>query len=102
MQYVSKFGKDSSSHRTGKGQFSFQSQRGTMQKYVQTTIQLHSFHMLVKLCPKSFMLSFSNMRTKKFQMYKLGFEEAEEPEIKLATLSGSWRKSRGFQKIFTS
>ena len=36
-QYVSKFGKLSSSHRTGKGQFSFQSQRKAMPKYAQTT-----------------------------------------------------------------
>jgi len=47
-EYTSKFGKLSSSHRTGKGQFSFQSQRKAMPKNVQTTIQLHSPHMLVK------------------------------------------------------
>ena len=35
-------------HRTGKGQFSFQSQRNTMSKNVQTTAQLHLYHMLVK------------------------------------------------------
>ena len=35
-------------HRTGKGQFSFQSQRKAMPKNAQTTRQLHSFHMLVK------------------------------------------------------
>ena len=34
--------------RTGKGHFSFQSQRKTMPKNAQTTTQLHSFHMLVK------------------------------------------------------
>ena len=44
----SKFGKLSSSHRTGKGQFSFQSQRKAMPKNAQTTAQLHSSHMLVK------------------------------------------------------
>ena len=32
-------------HRTGKGQFSFQSQRRAMPKNVQTTTQLCSFHM---------------------------------------------------------
>ena len=48
MQHVSKFGKLSSGHRTGKGQFSFQSQRKAMPKNAQTTAQLHSFHMLVK------------------------------------------------------
>ena len=40
--------KTSSGHRTGKGQFSFQSQRRTMPKNIQTTTQLHSFHMLAK------------------------------------------------------
>ena len=38
----------SSGHRTGKGQFSSQSQRKAMQKNAQTTAQLHSSHMLVK------------------------------------------------------
>ena len=47
-QYASKFGKLSSGHRTGKGQFSFQSQRKVAPKNVQTTAQLHSSHMLVK------------------------------------------------------
>ena len=35
-------------HRTGKGQFSFQSQRKEMPKKAQTTAQLHSSHTLVK------------------------------------------------------
>ena len=46
--YASKFGKISSGHRTGKGQFSFQSQRKAMSKNIQTTAQLHSSHILVK------------------------------------------------------
>ena len=41
-------GKLSSGHRTGKGQFSFQSQRKAMPKNTKTTTQLHSSHMLVK------------------------------------------------------
>ena len=47
-QYASKFGKLSSGHRTGKGQFSFQSQRKAMTKNAQTTAQLHSFYTLEK------------------------------------------------------
>ena len=35
-------------HRTGKGQFSFQSQRKAVPKNAQSTAQLHSSHMLVK------------------------------------------------------
>ena len=47
-QYASKSGKVSSGHRTGKGQFSSQSQRRAMPKNVQTTSQLHSSHTLAK------------------------------------------------------
>ena len=46
IQYASKFGKLISGHRTGKGQFSFQSQRKAMPKNAQTTAQLHSSHTL--------------------------------------------------------
>ena len=35
-------------HKTGKGQFSFQFQRRAIPKNVQTSTQLHSFHMLAK------------------------------------------------------
>ena len=38
----------SSGHRTGKSQFSFQSQRKAMPKNAQTTSQLHSSHTLIK------------------------------------------------------
>ena len=53
IQYANKFGKLSSGHKTGKGWFSFQSQRMQMPKNVQTTIQLHSFQFssVVQLCP---------------------------------------------------
>ena len=58
-----------SGHRTGKGQFSFQSQRRAMPKKVRTRVQLPSFHMLAKLWSKSFKLGFCSMWTKNFQMY---------------------------------
>ena len=47
-----KFGTLSSGHRTGKGQFSFQSQRKAMPKNAQTIAQSHSSHMLAKSCSK--------------------------------------------------
>ena len=46
------FRKHSSSHRTGKGLFSFQSQRKAIPKNVQTTTQLHSSNMLLNSCSK--------------------------------------------------
>ena len=54
------FGKLSSGHRTGKGQFSFQFQRKAMPKNAQTTTQLRSSHMLVKKCSKFSKSGFSN------------------------------------------
>ena len=42
------FGKQQSGHRTGKGQFSFQSQRKAMPKNAQTTAQLCSSHTIAK------------------------------------------------------
>ena len=42
-QYVSKFGKLSSGHRTRKCQFSFQSQRKAMSKNVQTLYNVAHF-----------------------------------------------------------
>ena len=97
-QYVSKFGKLSSGHRTGKGQFSFQSRRRAMPKNVQTTAQLCSSHMLVRSCSKSFKVGFSSTWTKEIQMYELDLEKAEESEIKLPTSTGSQKKQEKSRK----
>ena len=37
-----------------------------------------------------------------FQMFKLDLEKAEEPEIKLPTSVGSWKKGESFRKTSTS
>ena len=42
------------------------------------------------------------MWTENFQMYKLDLEKVEEPEIKLPTLIGSWRKQGSSRKTSTS
>ena len=101
-QYVSTFGKLSSGHRLRKGWFSSQPQRKAMPKNVPTAIQLHSFYMLARLCSKSFKLRFNSTWTKNFQMYKLDLEKAEEPEIKLPTFVGSWRKQGNSKTTSTS
>ena len=95
-QYANKIGKLSSGHRTGKGPFSFQSQRRTMPKNVQATTQLHSFPML------RILQDFNSMWTENFQMFKLDLEKAEEPEIKLPTSIGSWEKQGNYRKTSTS
>ena len=92
-QYASKFGKLSSGHRTGKDQFSFQSQRKATPKNAQTTTQLYSSYMLAK-CSK-----FSNSTwTVNFQMFKLDLEKAEEPKIKLPTSIGLSKKQESSRK----
>ena len=61
-----------------KGSFSFQSQRREMPKNVQITVQLHSFHILARLCSKSCKLGFNGTSNENFQMFKLDLEMAEE------------------------
>ena len=68
------------------------------QCHILTTIQLCSFHMLVRLCSKSFKLGFSSSWPENFQMCKLGFKEVEEPEIKPSKSFGSWRKQESSRK----
>ena len=97
-QYVSKFEKPSSGNRTGKGQFSFQSQRRAMPKNVQTTKQLHSFPMLIRLCSKSFKLGFSSTWAKNFQMYKLYLGKARGTRDQIANIHWIIEKAREFQK----
>ena len=53
---------------------------------VHDTVQLYSYHMLVRLCSKSSKLGLSSTWTTHFQMYNLGLEKAEEHEIKWPTL----------------
>jgi len=65
-------------------------------------IQLHSSHMLVRLCPESFNLVFSGMWTEKFQMYKLHLGKEKEAEVKLLTFVRSERKQGNPRKTCAS
>ena len=53
-RYVSIFGKRGRGHRTGKSHFFIPISKKGMPKNVQTTIHLHSLHILTRLCSKSF------------------------------------------------
>ena len=65
-----------------------------MPKNVQTTVQLHSCHMLAitlmsrasKVMLKILQARLSRTWTENFQMYKLDLEKAEEPEVKLSSV----------------
>ena len=90
-QYASKFGKLHSGHRTGKSQFSFQSQRKTMPKNAQTTTQLHASHTLAKECPKFSKPGSNSTWTVNFQMYKLDLEKAENQRSNCQSPLDLWK-----------
>ena len=73
-----------------------------MPKNAQTTTQLHSSHTLAKKWSKFSRPDFNSTWIVNFQMFKLDFEKAEEPEIKLPTSLGSSKKQESSRKISTS
>ena len=93
-QYASKFGKGSSGHRTGKGQFSFQSQRKAMQNNAQTTTQLHLSHTLAKQCSRFSKPGFSSKWTKNFQMFKLVLERQRNQRSNCQHPLDHWKSKR--------
>ena len=100
--FASKFGKLSSGHRTEKGQFSFQSQRKAMPKIAQTTTQLHPSHTLVKVMLKILQARLQQYVNHELPDVQAGIEKAEEPEIKLPTSAGSWKKQESSRKTSIS
>ena len=100
-QYVSKFGKHNSGHRTGKGQFSFWPKKGNTKEYSNYhTIALMSH--ASKLMLNVLKLGLKSKQTKNFQMFKLDLEKAEEPEIKLSASFGLLKKQENSVKSSTS
>ena len=100
-QYVSKFGKLSSGHRTEKRQFSFQSQRKSRPKNVKTTIQLCSFHV------SKVMLKIHHVRLQQYVNQELpdvqaGLRKSRGTRDQIANIHWIMEKGREFQKISTS
>ena len=98
-QYASKFGKLSSGHSTGQGQFSFQSQRKAMPKNAQTTAQLHSSHTL----PSKVMLKILQARLQQymnceFPDVQAGFRKGRGTRDQIASIYWITEKAREFQK----
>ena len=95
-QYASKFGKLSSGHRTGKGQFSFQSQRKAMPKNAQTTTQLY-------ISPASkVMLKILQTRLQQYVNcelpdVQLGFNKGRRTKDQIANIHWIIEKVREFQ-----
>ena len=95
-QYASKFGTLSSGHRTGKGQFSFQSQRKAMPKNVQTTAQLHSSHTLVMF--KILQARFQQYVNRELPDVQAGFRKVRGTRDQMANISWIFKKSKRVPK----
>ena len=98
MQYARKYGKVSSGHKTEKGQFSFQSQRRAMPKNVQTTAQLHSFHMLTKVMLRILQERLQQYMNREFPDVQAGFRKGRGTRDQIANISWIIEKAREFQK----
>ena len=99
-QYASKFGNLSSGHRAGKGQFFIPIPKKGSAK------ECSNYHTIALISHASkVMLKILQARLQQyvnFQMFKLDLENAEEPEIKLPTSAGSWKKQESSRKTSIS
>ena len=95
-QYVSKY--FSKFHRTGKGQFSFQFQRRAIPKNVQTTIQLCSFYMLVKVMLKILQARLQQYVNQELPDVQAGFRKGRGTRDQIANIHCRIQKAREFQK----
>ena len=100
-QYASKFGKLSNGHRTGKYQFSFQSQKRRCKGIFKLPHNWTNLTHFAKYCSKFSKPGFNRTWTENFLMFKLDLETAEEPEIKLPTSDGSSKKQESSRKTST-
>ena len=70
-----------------------------MPKNVQTTAQLHSISQASKVMLKILQARLQQYVNRELPD-KLDLEEAEEPEIKLSTSAGSWKKQESSRKKY--
>ena len=98
-QYDGKLGKLSSGHRTGKGQFSFQSWRKATPKNVQNycTIALISYASKVKL--KILQARLQQYINRELPDVQAGFRKGRGTRGQIANIRWIIKKAREFQKI---
>ena len=101
IQYTSKFGKFSSGHRTGKGQFSFQSRRKAMPKNVKTTTQLHSSH-TSKVMLKILQTGLQQYVNRELPDVEAGFRKGRGTRDQIANICWIMKKARSSRKTSTS
>ena len=98
IHYVSKSGRPSSGHRTGKGQSSSQFPRRVVPKNVLTIGQLHSSPMIVRSCLKSCILGFSKMWHQELPDVQAGFRKGRGTRDQIVNIHWIIEEAREFQK----
>ena len=79
-------------------EFSFQSQRRAMPKYVHTTIQFHSFCILVRLCSKILQARFQQYMNQKLPNVQAGFRKGRGTRNHITHIHWIIEKAKEFQK----
>ena len=101
-QYASKFGKLNSDHRTGKGQFSFQSQRKAMPRKAMP--ECSNYHTIALISHASkVMLKILQARLQQYMSHKLpdvqtGFRKSRGTRDLIGNICWIIEKAREFQK----
>ena len=98
IQYVSKSGRLSSSHRTGKGQSSSQFPRRVVPKNALTIGQLHSSPILVRSCLKILHARLQHYASQELPDVQAGFRKGRGPRDQIANICWVMEKAREFQK----
>ena len=98
IQYARKFGKLSSGHRTGKGQFSFQSQRKAMPKNVQTTAQIALISHTSKVLLKILQARLQQYVNRDLPDGQAGFRKHRGTRDQIANIHWTIKKAIEFQK----
>ena len=94
-QYASKFGKLSSGHRTGKSQFSFQSQRKAMSNYCTIALISHASKVMLKILQARLQQYVNNQE---FPDVQAGFRKDRGTRDLTANIHWIMKKAREFQK----
>ena len=97
-QYASKFGKLSSGHRTGKGQFSFHSQRKAMPMNSQTTIQIALISHTSKVMLKILQARLQQYVNHELPDVQAGFRKGRGTRYQIANICWIMGKAWEFQK----
>ena len=103
IQYVSKFGKVNSGHRTGKGQFSFQSQRRAVPKKGNPK-ECSNYNTTVLIsCISKVMLEILQARLQQYMKQEFadvqaGFRKGKGTRNQIANIHWVIKRAREFQK----